>query len=59
MIMLDIKPIIRKKILKELEVLHEIASPYVVGYYGNFCLNNEISICMQYMVSELLQARAW
>ena len=52
MIMLDIKPVVRNQIMRELKVLHECASPYIVGYYGNFCLNNEISICMQHMVSD-------
>ena len=49
--MLDIKPAIRNQIMRELKVLHECNSPYIVGFYGNFCLNNEISICMEHMVS--------
>lgn len=49
MIMLDIKPLVRNQIMRELKVLHECNSPYIVGFYGNFCLNNEISICMQHM----------
>lgn len=53
MIMLDIKPAVRNQIMRELKVLHECNSPYIVGFYGNFCLNNEISICMQHMVSKL------
>lgn len=51
MIMLDIKPAVRNQIMRELKVLHECNSPHIVGFYGNFCLNNEISICMQHMVS--------
>lgn len=53
MIMLDIKPAVRNQIMRELKVLHECNSPYIVGFYGNFCLNNEISICMQHMVGNL------
>ena len=49
--MLDIKPAVRSQIMRELKVLHECNCPYIVGFYGNFCLNNEISICMQNMVS--------
>ncbi len=49
-IMLDIKPAIRNQIMRELQVLHDCNSPYIVGFFGNFCINNEISICMQHMV---------
>ena len=51
MIMLDIKPAVRNQIMRELKVLHECNSPYIVGFFGSFCANNEISICMQHMVS--------
>ena len=51
MIMLDIKPAVRNQIMRELKVLHECNSPHIVGFFGNFCVNNEISICMQHMVS--------
>lgn len=51
MIMLDIKPAVRNQIMRELKVLHECNSPYIVGFFGSFCVNNEISICMQHMVS--------
>lgn len=54
MIMLDIKPAVRNQIMRELKVLHECNSPYIVGFYGSFCANNEISICMQHMVSPTL-----
>ena len=54
MIMLDIKPAVRNQIMRELKVLHECNSPYIVGFYGSFCANNEISICMQHMVGDLL-----
>lgn len=49
MIMLDIKPAVRNQIMRELKVLHECNSPHIVGFFGNFCVNNEISICMQHM----------
>ena len=53
MIMLDIKPAVRNQIMRELKVLHECNSPYIVGFYGSFCANNEISICMQNMVCKI------
>ncbi|KAI6181573.1 hypothetical protein M3Y98_00843400 [Aphelenchoides besseyi] len=46
---LEVKPSIRTQILKELEVLHKCSSPYIVGFYGAFTDNNDISICMEYM----------
>ena len=52
MIMLDIKPAVRNQIMRELKVLHECNSPYIVGFFGNFCISNEISICMQHMVGD-------
>ena len=53
MIMLDIKPAVRNQIMRELKVLHECNSPYIVGFFGSFCINNEISICMQHMVGDV------
>ena len=37
------------KILQFLLVLHECNSPYIVGFYGAFYSDGEISICMEYM----------
>lgn len=36
-------------IFKELDVLNKCNSPYIVGFYGAFTDNNDISICMEYM----------
>lgn len=49
LIHLEIKPLIRNQIIRELKVLHECNSPYIVGYYGAFYSDGEISICMEYM----------
>ncbi|GMT26702.1 hypothetical protein PFISCL1PPCAC_17999, partial [Pristionchus fissidentatus] len=46
---LEIKPSMRAQIIKELSVLHKCSSPYIVGFYGAFVDNNDISICMEYM----------
>ncbi|KAI1706189.1 protein kinase domain-containing protein [Ditylenchus destructor] len=46
---LEVKPSVRNQILKELEVLHKCNSPYIVGFYGAFTNNNDISICMEFM----------
>lgn len=39
--------------MRELEILHDCNSPYIVGFYGAFYSDGEINICMEYMVSEL------
>ena len=40
----------RNQIIRELQVLHECNSPYIVGFYGAFYSDGEISICMEHMV---------
>ena len=37
--------------MRELEILHDCNSPYIVGFYGAFYNDGEINICMEYMVS--------
>ncbi|XP_064846278.1 dual specificity mitogen-activated protein kinase kinase 1 [Oncorhynchus masou masou] len=49
LIHLEIKPAIRNQIIRELQVLHECNSPYIVGFYGSFYSDGEISICMEHM----------
>ena len=36
MIMMDVKPAIRKQIITELKILHKCNSPYIVGYFGAY-----------------------
>jgi len=45
-----VKPAIRNQIVTELKILHECNSPYIVGFYGAFYDNGEISILMEFMV---------
>lgn len=54
MIRLEVKPVIRNQILRELKILHNCNSPHIVGFYGAFYSEGEINICMEYMVSLLL-----
>lgn len=49
LIHLEVKPAVRNQILRELTVLHECNSPYIVGFFGAFNSDGEISICMEYM----------
>jgi serine/threonine protein kinase len=36
LIHLEVKPAIKKQILRELKVLHDCNSPHIVGFYGAF-----------------------
>eukprot|EP00118_Oscarella_pearsei_P001759 m.8382 g.8382 ORF g.8382 m.8382 type:complete len:406 (+) comp20555_c0_seq1:59-1276(+) len=49
LIHLEVKPVIRNQIMRELKVLHDCNSPYIVGFFGAFNSEREISICMEYM----------
>ena len=50
MIHLEVKPAVILQILRELKILHSCNSPYIVGFWGAFQAENEINICMEYMV---------
>jgi serine/threonine protein kinase len=47
MIHLEVKPAIKKQIIRELKVLHGCNFPHIVGFYGAFYSDGEISICME------------
>ncbi|XP_023248490.1 dual specificity mitogen-activated protein kinase kinase dSOR1 isoform X1 [Copidosoma floridanum] len=49
LIHLEVKPAIKKQIIRELKVLHECNFAHIVGFYGAFHSDGEISICMEYM----------
>lgn len=49
MIMMDVKPAIRKLIVNELKILHECNSPYIVGYFGAYQCDGEVNVFMEYM----------
>lgn len=53
LIKLEIKPAIRNQIIRELKVLHECNSPYIVGFFGAYYSDGEICICMENMVRRL------
>ena len=59
LIHLEIKPAVRNQIIRELMVLHECNSPYIVGFYGAFYADGEISICMEYMVGTSEDGVGW
>ena len=39
----------RKQILRELQILNDCESPFIVGYYGAFLEKGDISVCMEFM----------
>lgn len=49
LIHLEVKPAIKKQIIRELKVLHQCNFAHIVGFYGAFYSDGEISICMEYM----------
>jgi len=49
LIHIEVKPAIFSQIKRELGVLHDCSSPYIVGYYGTYCTDGDISICMEHM----------
>lgn len=49
LIHLEVKPAIKMQIIRELKVLHECNFAHIVGFYGAFYSDGEISICMEYM----------
>ncbi|CAG8503533.1 7928_t:CDS:2 [Paraglomus occultum] len=48
---IEAKPQVRKQILRELTILHECNSKYIVSFYGAFVTeeDRDIAICMEYM----------
>lgn len=40
---------VRKQILRELQILHDCNSIYIVSFYGSFITEGDLSICMEYM----------
>ncbi|KAJ1885924.1 MAP kinase kinase (MEK), partial [Kickxella alabastrina] len=40
---------IRQQILKELQILHECNSPYIVAFYGAYPKDNGVQVCLEYM----------
>ncbi|BEI91473.1 uncharacterized protein CcaverHIS019_0402930 [Cutaneotrichosporon cavernicola] len=49
LILVDAKPSVRKQILRELQIMNDCASPYIVGYYGCFPVDVHVGIVMEFM----------
>ncbi|CCX33994.1 kinase-like domain-containing protein [Pyronema domesticum] len=46
---IDAKPTVRKQIVRELHIMHECHSPYIVSFYGAFLNEGDVVMCMEYM----------
>ncbi|KAK9462226.1 kinase-like domain-containing protein [Lipomyces oligophaga] len=49
MIHIEAKPAVRKQIVRELHIMHECHSQYIVSYYGAFVNEGDVVMCMEYM----------
>ena len=47
--MIDAKPSVRKQILRELQIMHDCHSNYIISFYGAFISDPNICICMEFM----------
>ncbi|KAI0070619.1 Pkinase-domain-containing protein [Panus rudis PR-1116 ss-1] len=48
-VLIDAKPSVRKQILRELQIMHDCNSSYIISFYGAFISDPNICICMEYM----------
>ncbi|CAO1632917.1 unnamed protein product [Sympodiomycopsis kandeliae] len=48
-VFIDAKPAVRKQILRELQILHECNSPYIVSFYGAYLSEPHICMCLEFM----------
>src|SRR5947209_4718330 len=46
---IDAKPSVRKQIVRELHIMHECHSAYIVSFYGAFLNEGDVVMCMEYM----------
>ena len=48
-VLIDAKPSVRKQILRELQIMHDCHSEYIISFYGAFLSDPNICICMEFM----------
>ncbi|EIN12812.1 Pkinase-domain-containing protein [Punctularia strigosozonata HHB-11173 SS5] len=48
-VLIDAKPAVRKQILRELQIMHDCHSPYIISFYGAYLADPNICICMEAM----------
>lgn len=48
-VLIDAKPSVRKQILRELDIMHECNSEYIISCYGSFLADPNICMCIEFM----------
>jgi mitogen-activated protein kinase kinase len=48
-VLIDAKPAVRKQILRELHIMHDCHSKYIISFWGAFLADPNICICMEFM----------
>ncbi|KAF9525478.1 kinase-like domain-containing protein [Crepidotus variabilis] len=48
-VLIDAKPSVRKQILRELQIMHDCHSKYIISFWGAYLADPNICICMEYM----------
>ncbi|KAH8104629.1 Pkinase-domain-containing protein [Cristinia sonorae] len=48
-VLIDAKPSVRKQILRELQIMHDCNSQYIISFYGAYISDPNICICMEFM----------
>ncbi|KAI0289205.1 Pkinase-domain-containing protein [Russula brevipes] len=48
-VLIDAKPSVRKQILRELHIMHDCHSEYIISFFGAFLSDPNICICMEFM----------
>ncbi|KAH3663606.1 hypothetical protein OGAPHI_005007 [Ogataea philodendri] len=46
---IDAKEVIQSQIIRELRIMHECDSPFIIGFYGTFLHEGDVVICMEYV----------
>lgn len=49
LILVDAKPSVRKQIMRELQIMSDCASPYIIDYYGCFPVDVHVGLVIEYM----------
>ncbi|KAF3931919.1 PAK-2p27 [Dactylellina cionopaga] len=50
-ILIEAKPAVRKQIVRELQIMYECHSPYIVSFYGAYMNAKDVIMCMELMES--------
>ncbi|TFK71279.1 Pkinase-domain-containing protein [Pluteus cervinus] len=48
-VLIDAKPAVRKQIIRELLIMHDCKSKYIISFWGAFLADPNICICMEFM----------